>query len=40
MKEFIVEHKYCKATKTIEGYNIYHALKENNLDDNVWIEKK
>ena len=40
MKEFIVEHKYCKATKTIEGYDIYHALKANDLDAKTWVEKK
>ena len=38
MKTFVVEHKNCKAIRTIEGYDIWHALKANNLDYRVWKE--
>jgi hypothetical protein len=36
MLEFVVTHKYCGMTKTIQGYNVWDALKANNLDYNVW----
>lgn len=36
MKTYIVEHKHCKATKTIEGYDFWDAMRKNNLDYKVW----
>lgn len=39
MLQFIVEHKYCKMTKVIQGYNIYDALRLNGLNNNLWIIK-
>ena len=36
MLRFTVVHKYCGYTKTVEGYNVWDALKTNNLDHNVW----
>ena len=37
MMRFTVEHKYCKCTREIEGYNVWDAYKTNGLDLNVWI---
>lgn len=39
MLKFIVEHKYCGMTKTVEGVNVWDAFKKNNLDLNIWIVK-
>lgn len=36
MKEFIVEHKFCKCQKIIRGYDIYDALKRYNLNYKLW----
>lgn len=36
MLNFVIKHKYCGMTKVITGYNVWHALKENGLDYNVW----
>ena len=40
MLNFIVEHKYCKMIKVIQGYNVWNALKSNGLDINVWKIKE
>lgn len=37
MLEFIVKHKYCGMEKTISGHNVWDALRENDLDINIWI---
>ena len=37
MFEFTVVHKYCGYTKTVQGYNVWDAMRNNNLDHNVWI---
>lgn len=39
MQQFLVEHKYCGMQKTIEGYNVWDALKSNGLEVGVWIVK-
>ena len=39
MKEFNVVHKYCGYEMTIKGYDIYDAMRKNNLSINYWIEK-
>jgi hypothetical protein len=36
MKNFTVEHKYCGAIRTIEGYDIYDAMKKANLPRSYW----
>ena len=40
MTTFTVEHKHCGYTQTIEGYDVWDALKRNNLNANVWKIKK
>jgi hypothetical protein len=40
MLRFTVEHKYCKAIRNIEGYNVWDALKNNGLDYKVWDVKE
>lgn len=40
MLKFIVEHKYCKMTKMIQGYNVWDALRNNGLDITIWIVKE
>ncbi len=37
MLKFTVVHKYCGYTKTVEGHNVWEALRKNNLDPTVWI---
>ena len=37
MFEFTVVHKHCGYTKTVQGYNVWDAMRSNNLDHNVWI---
>ena len=39
MLTFTIEHKYCGMTTTIEGYNVWDAMKQNNKDINIWIVK-
>ena len=39
MKEFNIVHKYCGYEMTITGYDIYDAMRKNNLSINYWIEK-
>ena len=39
MMKFTVEHKYCRMTKTVEGFNVWDALKSNGLDFIIWIVK-
>ena len=36
MYTLVVEHKYCKMTKTITGESIMKAYKENGLDIRIW----
>ena len=36
MFNFTVSHKYCGHIKNIKGYNIWDALKVNNLDFKIW----
>jgi hypothetical protein len=38
MKTYTVEHRHCKAIRTIEGYDIWDAMRKNNLDTRVWRE--
>lgn len=38
MKTYTVEHKHCKAILTIKGYDIWEAMRKNNLDMRVWKE--
>ena len=37
MLEFVVKHKYYGMEKTVSGYNVWNALRENGLDANIWI---
>lgn len=39
MMKFTVEHKFCGMTKTVEGFNVWDALKSNGLDPTIWIVK-
>ena len=39
MLEFTIVHRYCGYTKTIQGYNIWDALKSNGLDYKIWEVK-
>ena len=36
MKEYTIQHKHCKAITKIEGYDIYDAMRKNNINGNVW----
>ena len=36
MLRFTIEHKYCGYTTTVEGYNVWDALKSNGKDINYW----
>ena len=36
MLEFKVVHKYCGYTKTVKGFNVWEAFKNNKLDLQVW----
>ena len=36
MLRFTIEHKYCGCTTTVEGYNVWDALKSNGKDINYW----
>ena len=38
MKTYTVEHTHCKAIRTIEGYDIWDAMRKNSLDIRVWKE--
>ena len=40
MKQFTIEHIHCGATTTIEGYDLYDALKKANLNYKLWKEVK
>lgn len=40
MKNFTVEHKFCGQVKEITGYDIYDAMKRNNISLKYWAEKK
>lgn len=37
MKNFVVVHKHCGYARSIEGFDIWDALKKNGLDGKVWI---
>ena len=39
MREFSVIHKYCHCVIIIEGYDVYEAMKRNDLDSKYWIIK-
>ena len=36
MLRFTIEHKYCGYTTTVEGYNVWDALRNNGKDFNCW----
>lgn len=36
MLRFTIKHKYCGCTTTVEGYNVWDALKSNGKDINYW----
>ena len=36
MLKFTIEHKYCGYTTTVEGYNVWDALKSNGKDIKFW----
>lgn len=36
MLKFTIEHKYCGYTTTVEGCNVWDALKSNGKDINYW----
>ena len=36
MTNYIIEHKHCRCTLTIEGENFYDACKRNNINTNLW----
>ena len=36
MKTYTIQHKYCKMTMTIEGYDVWHVMKSNNKDIKYW----
>lgn len=36
MLKFTIEHKYCRYTTTVEGYNVWDALKSNGKDIKFW----
>ena len=37
MLRFLVEHKYCKCRRVIEGYNVFDAFKRNETDLATWV---
>lgn len=37
MMEYIIEHKYCKMTTTIQGYTVWDAFRAFNKDPKVWV---
>lgn len=37
MYKFLLEHKYCGMRKVVKGNNVWQALHNNGLDENVWI---
>lgn len=36
MLRFTIEHKYCGYTTTVEGCNVWEALRNNGKDINYW----
>lgn len=36
MLRFTIEHKYCKYTTIVEGYNVWDALRSAGKDINFW----
>ena len=40
MNEYTVEHKFSGTTKTINGNDLWSAMRKNNLEEKYWIEKK
>ena len=36
MKQYIIKHKHCDMTKTIEGYTIWDAFRGFNIDPKMW----
>ena len=36
MKVFTIQHKHCKAITKIEGYDIWDAMRKNNIKGNAW----
>lgn len=36
MLRFTIEHKFCGYTTTVEGYNVWDALKSNDKNIAFW----
>lgn len=36
MMTYTIKHKHCGMTKTVEGNDLYDAIKKNNIDTKVW----